>query len=112
MKANWWRAPVVVILAVAVAAVLIGCSRDGSEEAAAPDSTAGPEMAEVATETEETPPTPAVDETATESDAKNLPKLREFSSKTCPPCRRMEPIIQELKKRYSGRLEVEVVDVQ
>lgn len=40
-----------------------------------------------------------------------LPRLLDIGSDQCIPCKMMAPIIEELKKEYAGRLEVEFVDV-
>jgi len=43
--------------------------------------------------------------------AKALPKLVDLGSTTCIPCQEMAPILEELKKEYKGKVDVEVVDV-
>ncbi|MDZ7821047.1 MAG: thioredoxin family protein [Candidatus Marinimicrobia bacterium] len=43
--------------------------------------------------------------------AEDLPKMVDFKSPTCPPCRAMEPILEELKEEYAHAFELEVVDV-
>lgn len=40
-----------------------------------------------------------------------LPKLLDLGADKCIPCRMMAPILEELKKEYAGRLEVEFIDV-
>ena len=40
-----------------------------------------------------------------------IPKLLDLGSVTCIPCKMMAPILEELKREYAGRLEVEFVDV-
>lgn len=42
---------------------------------------------------------------------KNMPMLLELSSETCPPCRQMVPILEEVKKLYEGKASVKIVDV-
>lgn len=39
------------------------------------------------------------------------PVLVEFSADWCPPCRMMEPVLAELARFYSGRLDVVRLDV-
>ncbi|MBC8198796.1 MAG: thioredoxin family protein [Desulfobacterales bacterium] len=39
------------------------------------------------------------------------PVLVDFGSNSCIPCRQMRPILHEVKKEYSGKAEVLVVDV-
>ena len=57
-----------------------------------------------------------------ESDKKNtvisqtikspLPRLLELGSKTCVPCKMMEPVLDELRTAYGGQLKVDFVDVK
>jgi len=42
----------------------------------------------------------------------NLPKLVEFGSVSCIPCKMMAPILDELKQEYAGVFAVDFVDVQ
>ena len=39
------------------------------------------------------------------------PVLVDFGSNSCVPCRQMRPILQEVRKEYSGKAEVLVIDV-
>ena len=41
-----------------------------------------------------------------------LPRLIEIGSVTCIPCKMMAPILDELRKEYGGRLQVDFIDVQ
>ena len=43
--------------------------------------------------------------------AAGLPRLLDLGSVSCIPCKMMAPILEELKKEYEGRLQVEFVDV-
>jgi len=48
----------------------------------------------------------------TESGAKAaLPRLVDLGAGKCIPCKKMAPILEELKKEYAGRMEVEFIDV-
>jgi len=50
--------------------------------------------------------------TATESGVKAaVPRLVDLGAGKCIPCRKMAPILEELKKEYAGRMEVEFIDV-
>ena len=43
---------------------------------------------------------------------KSLPKLMDFGSIGCKPCKIMDGVLEELKKGYPGRLQVEFVNVK
>jgi thioredoxin 1 len=40
-----------------------------------------------------------------------LPRLVDLGAKKCIPCKMMAPILDELKKEYAGRMNVEFIDV-
>jgi len=40
-----------------------------------------------------------------------LPRLVDLGADKCIPCKKMAPILEELKKDYAGRMEVEFIDV-
>ncbi len=40
-----------------------------------------------------------------------LPRLVDLGAGKCIPCRKMAPILEELKKEYAGRMEVVFIDV-
>jgi thioredoxin 1 len=42
---------------------------------------------------------------------KPLPKLLDLGATKCIPCKKMAPILEELKKDYVGKMEVEFIDV-
>ena len=44
--------------------------------------------------------------------AENLPRLLELGSVGCQACAKMEPVIEELRREYEGRLSVEFYDVR
>ena len=52
----------------------------------------------------------AGDKTVTVTAAK-LPKLLDLGAGKCIPCKMMAPILEELKKEYAGRMNVEFIDV-
>ena len=39
------------------------------------------------------------------------PRLLDLGATTCIPCKKMTPVLEELKTEYEGRLDVEFVDV-
>ena len=42
---------------------------------------------------------------------KKLPKLLDLGATKCIPCKKMAPILEELKNEYAGKLDVEFIDV-
>lgn len=50
---------------------------------------------------------PEVEETSQTT----LPQLIDLGSKTCIPCKMMEPILEELKSEYEGKLDIIFIDV-
>jgi thioredoxin 1 len=40
-----------------------------------------------------------------------LPKLLDLGSDKCVPCKAMAPILEEMKKEYAGKLNIEFIDV-
>ena len=50
------------------------------------------------------------DPTVVPANAK-LPKLLDLGAGKCIPCKMMTPLLEELKKEYAGRLNVEFIDV-
>lgn len=40
-----------------------------------------------------------------------LPRLLDLGSDRCVPCKLMTPVLEELKREYAGRLEVQFIDV-
>jgi thiol-disulfide isomerase/thioredoxin len=40
-----------------------------------------------------------------------LPKLLDLGAGKCVPCRMMAPILEEIKKEYAGKMNVEFIDV-
>jgi thioredoxin 1 len=48
---------------------------------------------------------------AAPADGAKLPKLLDLGATKCIPCKMMAPILEELKKEYAGRMNVEFIDV-
>ena len=65
------------------------------------------------------PPTANASTPAEGTDAKStpavaaakLPRLLDLGAGKCIPCKMMAPILEELKKEYAGRMNVEFIDV-
>ncbi|HAX98481.1 MAG TPA: thioredoxin [Candidatus Atribacteria bacterium] len=41
----------------------------------------------------------------------NLPRFLELGADQCVPCKMMQPILEELRREYSGQLQVDFIDV-
>jgi len=52
-------------------------------------------------------PTPAT----TSAAAKKLPRVVDLGADKCIPCKKLAPILEELKKEYAGRVTVDFIDV-
>ena len=50
-------------------------------------------------------------EAAPAQEEKGLPKLWDFTSERCPPCRVQNPIIHTLEKEYSDQVVIRIIDV-
>ena len=48
---------------------------------------------------------------ATPAATAKLPKLIDLGAGKCIPCKLMAPILEELKKEYAGKMDVEFIDV-
>ncbi len=42
---------------------------------------------------------------------KNIPVIIEFGSEWCGPCKKMKPILEELEKEFSGKVEIYFFDI-
>lgn len=67
----------------------------GTPQAVAEAGTAGTEMADA----------------ALTADEARLPRLVDLGADKCIPCKKMAPILEQLREEYKGRLDVEVIDV-
>jgi thioredoxin 1 len=54
---------------------------------------------------------PAGDVAAMEAPEGKLPRLVDLGADKCIPCKKLAPILAELKKEYEGRVTVEFIDV-
>ena len=94
-----WKMGIVVALVVSVAAIIglrqsgvVSCPFRGGGTASAKQSR----------------PSPKSDPQSVAGTG--LPKLVDIGSTSCIPCLMMAPILENLKKEYAGRMEVEVID--
>ena len=94
-------------LAVAVVAAVALKNSNKNNPAGAGDS---PTVAAQPAAASDPPGTPATVAAAPPVSAK-LPKLLDLGADKCIPCKMMAPLLEELKREYAGRLEVEFIDV-
>jgi len=53
----------------------------------------------------------ATSNSSSSTDAAKLPKLLDLGATKCVPCKMMAPILEDLKKEYARKLNVEFIDV-
>ncbi|MHB0913190.1 MAG: thioredoxin family protein [Armatimonadota bacterium] len=125
---KWWKIAVVAVLVIAVA-VVIAKKRDRVDDAAVerPSTVVGrvevpapsnqvaeeePKQEPAVVKEPVKPAAPAkVVKEPVATAPKRLPKLIEFGSTGCMPCKMMAPIIDKLEREYKGSLVVEFVDI-
>lgn len=99
--------------------ILVQTEQAGGQESEPADRTsAGPEAGEALV----SDAGPMVDEPAESSlsdvaakaaeTSGGIPRLVDLGSKKCIPCKKMAPILEELKREYAGRMEVVFIDVR
>jgi thioredoxin 1 len=95
---NIWKICIVIALAAAVAAAVVlkrtTTSGDAEDKVQAKATVAIP-----------------AESSASATLAAKLPKLLDLGADKCMPCKMMAPILEELKREYSGRMAVEFIDV-
>ena len=89
-----WKAVLVTTLIAAIAAVVALKERSGNEQAP-PPATEGVAASVV-------PPAEA---------SQTLPRLVDLGADKCIPCKKMMPILAELKTEYADQFQVEFIDV-
>ena len=95
------------LLLVALAAAAVVLWGRGGEPIPQSEAPAGAAEATVLPEAPETPPTTAAAETSPAA----LPRLVDLGSTTCIPCKKMAPILVELRADYAGLVDVVFIDV-
>lgn len=92
---------IAIILVVAgLVAGAVALKKDQNQAATPPGTPAPPSQAPA------TVPSPAVP-----TAPQNMPKLLDLGATKCIPCIKMAPILEQLRKDYAGRMEVEFIDV-
>lgn len=119
------RSRTMIVLAVVIAIGLV-IALKGRQPAVTPGAQAAPSNGIIVPETDEAPATPAPETAGTaggqspdaEAQApgedqpdKQLPRFVEVGAQKCIPCKMMQPILDQLRSEYSGRLEIEFADV-
>ena len=115
---NRWKGLIVVLLVVAVFAI-VNSKRHAaltptptSPAASAPEPKTRAGRAPAEKGARPAPPGGAAATSATSTARpKALPQMIELGSKTCTPCRMMQPILGELRKEYKGQLAVPFWDI-
>ena len=104
---------ILAFITIGLAATLIvfaGCSKEKAEQQA--------ESPEEALQARQQPDTSISmtgvirQETAQVGQARQVPRLVDLGKGTCIPCKKMAPILEELKREYQGRAVVEVIDLR
>lgn len=90
-----------IVAALAVAVIAAVALKKGKSPVESKDSTSTPAIAVAAGDTAKATPVTAA----------KLPKLLDLGAGKCIPCKMMAPILEELKKEYAGRMNVEFIDV-
>lgn len=88
--------------------------RGVATEQAEPANTKAPASPEPATRTDEAPAqvtTVATEEPGQPATVETLPRLVDLGADKCIPCKKLAPILEELRKEYKDRLRVEFIDV-
>jgi thioredoxin 1 len=104
-KMNKMGKIVIVIVLIAAVAVVIAVkqNKSGQETRAAVDVKSAGKVAR-----QEVPAKNQPDQLV----GKNLPRLVDLGAGTCIPCKMMAPILEELKTKFAGRMQVEFLDIR
>ena len=92
---------IVILVVLAAVFIMFAVQQKGK-------SSGSPPTAPAVEETTPVLPSPVQDISKSE---KVLPRLVDLGAKSCVPCKMMAPILEELRKEYTGRLQVEFIDV-
>lgn len=115
----WWTTAS--LLAVLAFGVITGCGQGPSPSPGAARRTAAPTALirspqdqkaarDTAAAADDTPQSSTSGAAASDSSPR-LPRLLDLGASKCIPCKKMAPILEELKKEYAGSMEVVFIDV-
>lgn len=86
----------IVVALVVLVGIVLAMKRDDTPARQGPEAIAQPPVQAVGSAQEEA----------------SVPRLLELGSVSCIPCKMMEPILDELREDYAGRLQVDFIDVK
>lgn len=107
-------APMVLALALCAGLIIIGCSGEKPEDEAAEAEAARKDriVQTFATPSSDTAPAPdTAGYLGERGAAAGIPRMIDLGKGTCVPCRKMAPILKELKQKYEGRAVIEFIDL-
>lgn len=96
------RIIIIVLVVILVGGIMLIKNRGTDNEPQAPPSTITSDREAASSPSSSAPASPA---------GAKLPRLVDLGASTCIPCKMMAPILEQLKKEYAGRMEVEFIDV-
>ena len=99
------KTPLKIVIIAALAAAVIGTVAMKKDKATSTSNNTAPPVS-----TSNTPAETVVSKPSRTNEIK-LPKLLDLGAGKCIPCKMMAPILEDLKKEFVGRLNVEFVDV-
>lgn len=110
-----WKIGIVVALAVVISVTLAMKNRNGTGDephsvAVGPPAGTSPETLDDAS-TGDSQAATEVDSPAVTREKVAVPRLVDLGADKCIPCKQMAPILENLKKEYAGRMDVEFIDV-
>jgi thioredoxin 1 len=113
------KTPIKLLIVTALAVAVIAALALKKNKAATETEAAAPLAAAQSFAANDAPSAPAaaapsagsVTTTAAPLARAKLPKLIDLGADKCIPCKMMAPLLEELKREYAGRLEVEFIDV-
>jgi thioredoxin 1 len=103
------RFAIVAVLVIVVVGVFWIKDRNGARDTASPPDTARVQAPSAAGEHAGEPNRAVEGKVSTAGE--KLPRLVDLGAGKCIPCKKMAPILEELKKEFAGRLDVEFIDV-
>lgn len=105
------KTPVKLLIVGALAlAVVAAVALKQNQKSVAAGAGAAPPVAALSTASGESAGAPGNARSVSVATAR-LPRLLDLGADRCVPCKMMAPILEELKKEYAGRIEVEFIDV-